>query len=132
VDAYLITHHAQSLPQRFGDYYYGLSACPKSEVFGLKPRVAILSMGALGHREGTSDAIDMVRQSPGLEDVWQTELITAGGEKDHNSSPDFCANISTMDGKVQYIKLSANADGSFTMTNSRNGFTKHYAARSKP
>ncbi|HMC12124.1 MAG TPA: MBL fold metallo-hydrolase, partial [Pirellulaceae bacterium] len=132
VDAYLITHHAQSLPQRFGDYYYGLSACPKSEVFGLRPRVAILSMGALGHREGTSDAIDMVRKSPGLEDIWQTELITAGGEKDHNSPPDFCASIGGMDPKVQFIKLSAKTDGSFAMTNSRNGFRKEYPATLKP
>jgi competence protein ComEC len=130
VDAYLITHHAQSLPQRFGDYYFGLSACPKSEVFGLNPRVAILSMGALGHREGTSDAIDMVRTAPGLEDIWQTELITAGGEKEHNSPADFCASIGAMDGQTQFIKLSAKANGSFTMTNSRNGFAKHYPARS--
>ena len=37
VDAYIITHHAQSLPKSLGDYYFGLSACPKSEVFGLSP-----------------------------------------------------------------------------------------------
>jgi len=30
-----------------------------------------------------------------------------------------------------YIKLSAQADGSFNVTNSRNGFKKHYPARKK-
>src|SRR6185437_4414639 len=35
VDAYLVTHHAQSLPASLGSYYFGLSACPKSEVYGL-------------------------------------------------------------------------------------------------
>jgi hypothetical protein len=43
VDAYLVTHHAQSFAMDMGAYYHGLSACPKSEVHGLRPRVAILS-----------------------------------------------------------------------------------------
>jgi competence protein ComEC len=129
VDAYVITHHAQSLPQSMGDYYYGLSACPKSEVFGLSPRVAILSLGNLGHRQGTSAAMDMVRSCPSVEDVWQTELIREGGEKDHNSPEDFCANLGGRQERTRFIKISARTDGSFTVTNSRNGFKKEYAAR---
>jgi hypothetical protein len=131
VDAYIITHHAQSLPRSLGDYYFGLSACPKSEVFGLSPRVAILSLGSFGHRVGTSDAMDMVRSCPSIEDVWQTEYIREGGEKDHNSAEDFCANLGGRQERARFIKISAHADGSFDVTNSRNGFTKHYAARSK-
>jgi beta-lactamase superfamily II metal-dependent hydrolase len=129
VDAYIITHHAQSLPKSLGDYYFGLSACPKSEVFGLSPRVAILSLGSFGHRVGTSDAIDMVRSCPSVEDVWQTELIREGGEKDHNSSENFCANLGGRQERTRYIKISARPDGSFDVTNSRNGFTKHYPPR---
>jgi len=131
VDAYIITHHAQSLPKSLGDYYFGLSACPKSEVFGLSPRVAILSLGSFGHRVGTSDAMDMVRSCPSIEDVWQTEFIREGGEKGHNSPEDFCANLGGRQERARFIKISAHADGSFDVTNSRNGFTKHYAARSK-
>jgi hypothetical protein len=131
VDAYLITHHAQSLPRSMGDYYYGLSSCPKSEVHGLRPRVAILSLGALGHRQGTADAMETVRSSPGLEDIWQTQFIEAGGEREHNAPKDFCANIGGKNDQVRFIRLSANLDGSFTMTNSRNGFAKSYAARKK-
>jgi hypothetical protein len=131
-DAYLITHHAQSLPKSMGDYYYGLSSCPKSEVHGLRPRVAILSLGANGHRQGTSEAMENVRSSPGLEDLWQTEFIEAGGEKGHNSPKDFIANIGGKTDAVRFLKLSANSDGSFTMTNSRNGFSKRYPPRKKP
>jgi competence protein ComEC len=129
VDAYLVTHHAQSLPQSLGDYYYGLSACPPVEVHGLRPRVAILSLGALGHRGGTSAAVDTVRKAPGLEDLWQTQLIRSGAEKGHNSPEDFIATIGGPSDKARFIKLSATADGAFTMTNSRNGFSKKYTAR---
>jgi hypothetical protein len=132
VDAYLVTHHAQSLPRSMGDYYHGLSSCPRSEVHGLRPRVAILSLGALGHKVGTSEAIENVRGSPGLEDLWQTQFIEAGGEKEHNAPKQFIANLGGKNDQVRYLKLSANRDGSFTMLNSRTGFTKHYAPRKKP
>ncbi|HEX4147374.1 MAG TPA: MBL fold metallo-hydrolase [Pirellulales bacterium] len=130
-DAYVITHHAQSLPPSMGDYYFGLSACPKSELHALEPRVAVLSLGAWGHRQGTSAAMDTVRQSPGLEDIWQTSLIRQGGEKDHNSPADFCANLGDNGGPARFIQLSARADGSFTVSNSRNGFHKDYPAHSE-
>ena len=131
VDAYLITHHAQSLPASMGAYYEGLSACPKAEVHGLRPRVAILSLGTHGHRQGTSEAIANVRSAPGLEDLWQTSKVTEGGEKEHNSSDQFIASLSPGP-ELRYIKLAASRDGSFTVTNSRTGYTKHYAALVRP
>jgi hypothetical protein len=132
VDAYLITHHAQSLPKSLGAYYHGLSACPKSEVHALSPRVAILSLGALGHKVGTSEAMENVRGSPRLEDVWQTQFIEQGGEKDHNSSKEFIANIGAKNDQTRYLKLSANSSGSFTVMNSRTGFTKTYKPSKQP
>jgi hypothetical protein len=131
VDAYLVTHHAQSLPASLGAYYEGLSACPKAEVHGLKPRVAILSLGTHGHRQGTSEAMENVRSSPGLEDLWQTSKVVEGGEKEHNSPDQFIAGL-TEGPELRYIKLSASRDGSFAVTNSRTGYTKHYPARGKP
>jgi competence protein ComEC len=130
VDAYLITHHAQAMPKEMGDYYYGLSCCSTAEVRGLHPRVAILSMGAQGHKQGTSAAIEVVESSPGLEGVWQTEKIVAGGEAGHNAPDDQIANIGgPRSEKVPFIKLSAEADGWFSVTNSRNGLTKNYPAK---
>jgi hypothetical protein len=128
VDAYLITHHAQAMPRELGEYYYGLSSCPPSEVYGLQPRVAILSLGALGHRDGTSDAMKLLHSLPGL-DLWETEFIRQGGEKGYNGPERFIANLGQRSDKVPYIAMAAKEDGSFTVTNSRNGYTKQYAPR---
>jgi hypothetical protein len=70
-----VTHHAQSFALSMGAYYHGLSACPKVELAGLRRRVAILSLGFLGHRQGDSLAIETVRSLPGLEDIWQTHFV---------------------------------------------------------
>src|SRR5262249_40324601 len=99
------------------------------ELHGLRPRVAILSLGAAGHRQGTPDSLKTVRASPGLEDLWQTNWVDAGVEKDHNSPKDFCASIGAMNEPVRFLKLTARDDGSFTVLNSRNNFSKTYASR---
>ena len=129
VDAYVVTHHAQSFPRSMGDYYWGLSACPPCELAALRPRVAILSLGSFGHRGGDDEAIKVVRNSPGLEDLWQTEKVIEGGEREHNVPDDFIAFVGRRDDTARFIKLSANADGSFTVFNSRSQFSKHYPAR---
>jgi beta-lactamase superfamily II metal-dependent hydrolase len=133
VDAYLITHHAQSHVGTLGAYHHGLSACPKAEVYALRPRVAILSLGSQGHPTGNADAMETVRSSPGLEDFWQTDLVREGVERNHNTPEPFIADITGgPNPELRYLKLSAHTDGSFTMTNSRTGFTKHYPPRAKP
>ncbi len=129
VDAYIVTHHAQSMPRRFGDYYYGLSCCSVAELNGLRPRVAILSMGAGGHRDGTPEAMQVVKKSPRLEDLWQTQYVRGGGEAGENAPEQFVANLGGKSEKVLAISVTARADGSFTVTNNRNGHTKNYPAR---
>jgi L-ascorbate metabolism protein UlaG (beta-lactamase superfamily) len=126
VDAYLATHHGQSMTDRLGPYYFGLSCCSAAEVNGLHPRVAILSMGAQGHKEATPAAIEMLRSFPGL-DLWQTEFITEGGEQGFNGKEEYIANMGSPGATVPYIKLEAHGDGPFKVTNSRNGFSKSYA-----
>jgi competence protein ComEC len=133
VDAYLITHHAQSHVGSLGAYHHGLSSCPKAEVHALRPRVAILSLGSQGHPTGNADSMETVLSSPGLEDLWQTDLVREGVEQGHNAPEPFIADI--MGGpkpELNYLKLSASLDGSFTMTNSRTGFTKRYPPRARP
>jgi hypothetical protein len=114
---------------KLGAYYHGLSCCSVAEVHGLRPRVSILSMGAAGHGEGTPEAMQVVRKSPGMEDLWQTNKITGGGEAGENSPDQFIANIGAPGEQVPYIKISVKADGSYTVMNSRNRFAKKYAAR---
>ena len=129
VDAYLVTHHAQSMTNEFGEYYHGLSCCSVAEVSGLSPRVAMVSMGREGHRYGTADAMKVILATPGL-DLWQTEKIVSGGEAGFNGKDDYIASLTAeRTAQVPFLKLAANADGSFTMTNSRNGFTKNYARK---
>ena len=128
VDAYLVTHHAQSMGNELGDYYAGLSCCSVAEVSGLDPRVGLVSMGKEGHKFGNDEAIKTVRAQPGM-DLWQTEKITAGGEAGLNAPDDFISNIGgAPTDAVPFLKLVAWPDGSFTVSNSRNGFSKDYAA----
>lgn len=129
VDAYVITHHAQSFPRSMGDYYWGLSACPPCELAALRPRVAVLSLSARGHPAGDNKAMKAVAESPGLEDLWQTSKIVEGAERTHNPADDYIVNVGEAFRGARYIKLSASADGSFTMFNSRNQFRKFYPAR---
>ena len=94
-------------------------------VHALRPRVVIADNAA---RKGASaEVFQTVKSSPGLEDYWQAHYLIASGEK-ANVSPDYIANIEgSPDGK--WIKVSVERDGSFTVTNSRNNFTKTYKPR---
>lgn len=128
VDAYLVTHHAQSMNTDLGDYYGGLSCCSVAEVQALNPRVALLSMGSQGHKYGTPDAMKNVRNL-GI-DLWQTEKIVGGGEAGLNAPDDFIANVGGPPREqTPFIKLLANPDSSFAVFNSRNNFTKAYPPR---
>lgn len=113
VDLYLTTHHglAQSNAQEI--------------VHALKPRVAVMNNGA--KKGGQPEAWKTVKASPGLEDLWQLHFSVAGASE-HNSPEAMIANLAEQcAGK--YIRVSASQDGSFTVLNERNGYTKTYAAR---
>jgi hypothetical protein len=100
------------------------------------------------------EVMQTLRSSPGLEDVWQIHWsYTAGLE--HNAPGAFIANLedpAVLAGRLTgarddegrpgggappphspayWIKISAQTDGSFTVTNSRNNFSKTYAATSR-
>ena len=114
-------------------------------VHGLKPRVAIMQNGT--NKGAAADVMQTLRSSPGLEDIWQLHWsYTAGIE--HNAPGVFIANLeepATMAARLiapsgggrgggapphvpaYWIKVTASADGTFTVANSRNNFTKTYA-----
>jgi beta-lactamase superfamily II metal-dependent hydrolase len=129
-DVYVITHHGISQDMKAaGMWEWGRASAPPAEIRGIHPRVAVLlSREDYVGRVSTPEAWRDTRSSPGLEDIWQIHYEAQGGKR--NNAPDqFIANLSTVDCQAHYIKLSAEMDGSFTMTNSRNGFTKRYPAR---
>ncbi|HEU0142592.1 MAG TPA: MBL fold metallo-hydrolase, partial [Bryobacteraceae bacterium] len=94
-------------------------------VHALKPRVAVMNNGA--KKGGSPETWDVVRKSPGLEDLWQLHFAIAGGEA-HNSPQSFLANLHERC-EGNWIRLSAQPDGSFTVFNSRNRYQKTYPAR---
>jgi len=67
---------------------------------------------------------------PGIEGIWQEHLSLLDADPHHNTSPDMIANLEeTADCKGNGIKASVQPDGKFTVTNSRNGFSKSYSSR---
>ncbi|HEV2201000.1 MAG TPA: MBL fold metallo-hydrolase [Bryobacteraceae bacterium] len=91
-------------------------------VHAIHARVAVMNNGE--RKGGDPSYWQIVHQAPGLQDFWQIHRSAAGGA-DHNSPEQFLANLNETD-HGHYIKMSVRADGSFTMTNERNGFTKDY------
>jgi len=110
IDLYLTTHHGGESPKA---------------IWGMAPRVAIMNNGPskgadpLGWKN--------VKASPGLEDLWQLHFALAGG-KETNVPDTFIANVDPND-HGYHLKVSALEDGSFTVTNPRNKYSKTYATR---
>jgi competence protein ComEC len=84
-------------------------------------------MNNAARKGGSAKVWNIVKSSPGLEDMWQLHFAVAGG-KDANVADSFIANLSEVC-EGQYIKVSAMNDGSFTVLNSRNKYSKSYAAK---
>jgi competence protein ComEC len=113
VDIYIVSHH--------GSQESGSPAL----VRGVEPRVAILDNGA--KKGGSPSAWEIIKHSPHLEDIWQLHFSVEGG-KDDNSPDEFIANPDGPDAG-NYLQLSGNSDGSFTIFNPRTQKTKRYSAR---
>jgi competence protein ComEC len=113
VDLFLVTHHGLD------------ESNAKAIDWALHPRVAIIDNGP---RKGNSpDAWQIVHDSPGLEDLWQLHYAEEN-DREHNVPDEHIANVKeNCEGK--YLKVLAQPDGSFTVTNSRTGLEKMYAKK---
>jgi len=114
-------------------------------VHATRPRVAIINNGT--RKGGAPDVMRVLHSSPGLEDLWQMHFSQLSGQE-YTVAGMFIANgvdvpPATMpvapiaagadappapvhDGPAFWIKVSAQPDGTFTVTNQRNGFAKTY------
>ena len=122
VDLYLVTHHGTAHPGS------GDSSNARAIVDALHPRAAVMNNGAI--KGGHPMAWQIVHDSPGLEDLWQLHYSVEGG-KQHNAADIFIANVgvnydNAPDDAGNYIKVSALPDATFTVTNSRNNYSKTY------
>src|SRR6266436_6490805 len=70
---------------------------------------------------------DVMEKAPGLEDLWQLHYSEESGDT-HNVAAPFLANLQGPDAG-NYLKVTALADGSFEVFNSRTRETKKYAAK---
>ena len=136
VDVFFVSHHGQPISNA------------EVLVHALESRVAIMNNGT--RKGGQPPAMRIIHSAPRLEDLWQVHFSTLSGQE--NTVPGlFIAN--TVDdqpdampvapaaapqpgasappppvhnGAAYWIKVSAQQDGSFTVTNARNGFAKTY------
>ena len=136
VDLWIVSHHGLNISN--------------SEVLAhaIQPRVAIINNGT--RKGGQPEPMKIIHTIPGLEDVWQIHFSQLSGQE-YTVPGMFIAN--TIDqpldaipvapiqappagpnappapvhnGNAYWIKVSAQQDGTFTVTNARNGFSKTY------
>ena len=120
-------------------------------VHALRPLAVVMNNGT---RKGAQPQTMMsLYSSPGLEDVWQMHFSLLSGQE-YTTPGMFIANstdepLTAMpiaaiqapapgpgaapppphNGSAYWVKVSAQSDGTFTVTNARNGFAKTYRAR---
>ena len=135
VDLFVVSHHGQPISNA------------EVLVHAIESRVAIMNNGT--RKGGQPEAMQVLYSAPGLEDLWQLHFSQLSGQE-YTVPGLFIANpideeqtampIAPLanprgagvpprpahDGEAYWIKVSGSADGSFTVTNSRNGFTKVY------
>jgi competence protein ComEC len=139
VDLFVVSHHGQPISNS------------QVLVHAIHPRAAILNNGT--RKGGQPDAMKIINASPGLEDLWQIHFSQLSGQE-YTVPGMFIANgydeplaaipvqpISAPapgpnavpppahNGPAFWFKVQAKQDGSFTITNQRNGFSKSYAAK---
>jgi beta-lactamase superfamily II metal-dependent hydrolase len=138
VDLFIVSHHGQPI-----------SNSPVL-VHALRPRVAIMNNGT--RKGGQPDAMKVIYSAPRLEDLWQIHFSLLSGQEyttpglfiaNTVDQPEAAMPVAAMpppqpgpntppppahNGPAHWIKVSARSDGSFTVTNARNGFSKTYGA----
>ena len=117
-------------------------------VHALHPRVAIMNNGT--RKGGQPEVMKTLHSSPGIEDLWQMHFSELSGQE-YTVPGMFIANLAdgpssampvapaaapetgtaappapVHNGTAYWIKVSAHDDGSFVVTNGRNGFSKTY------
>ena len=141
VDLFLGLHHGQD------------SSNSEVMIHATRPRVAIMNDGT--RKGGQPDVMKVLHSSPGLEDLWQIHFSQLSGQE-YTVPGMFIANLldeplaampvspiappppgpsappaPAHNGPAYWIKVTAQMDGTFTVTNARNGFAKTYSANGR-
>lgn len=95
-------------------------------VFALKPQVVIVNDGAT--KGFDADAYEEIVKIPGLEDMWQIHRAVRS-DASHNTDERKIANMEQGSADQGLgIKVAVAKDGKFTVTNTRNNFSKSYTS----
>jgi len=136
VDLWIVSHHGQAI-----------SNSPVL-AHAIQARVAIMNNGT--RKGGQPETMKIIHSAPGLEDLWQVHFSQLSGQE-YTVPGMFIANsidepqnaipiapipapqpgpgappAPVHNGTAYWIKVSAQQDGTFTITNGRNGFSKTY------
>jgi len=107
-----------------------------AHLYAIRPQVVVVNNGPRKGLGGTSPGLpkvmsahyERIAKTPGIEGIWQQHLSLL--DRDHNTRADMIANQEeTAECKGNWLKASVAGDGTFTLTNGRNGYTKAYKAR---
>ncbi len=122
VDLYLVSHHGSD------------TSGAEALVHALAPRAAVMNNGP--RKGGARRTFEILGRAQTLEDLWQNHYSIPGGPL--NAPDRFIANLQDFapaededavhTGPSAWIKVGARSNGSFTISNSRNGHSKTYPA----
>lgn len=115
VDLYQTTHH-------------GLDRSNSPQfIRAIQPKVVVMNNGP--RKGGQTSVFETLRKSPVLEDIWQGHMAL-GTPKEINTDERMIANMEpTAECTGNLLELSVAPNGTYTMTNLRNGFSKSYRAQ---
>jgi competence protein ComEC len=109
VDLWMVSHHGFRVSNS------------RLLIHSIRPKVAIMNNGS---RKGCElQVLDNIKTSPGLQDLWQMHYTPASADK--NTAENLIANPKDPC-EAKMIKVSAQLDGTFTVTNTRNDFSRTY------
>jgi beta-lactamase superfamily II metal-dependent hydrolase len=112
IDIYIVSHHG---------WYQSSSP---ALVHAIHERVAIMDNGET--KGGSTPALQTIKNSPGLETLWQLHYSAQGGTA-NNTAEKYIANPKGTE-VGHYIELIGARDGSFEVRNARTNFTQKYSA----
>lgn len=115
IDLYQTTHH-------------GLNRSNSPQIIAaIDPLVDVMNDGP--HKGGPPDVFAILRSGSRLQDIWQGHLAL-DTPVNVNTDEKMIANMGSSEGcEGNLIKASVAADGTFTVTNFRNNFSKTYESR---
>jgi len=139
IDLFVVSHHGDG------------NANSEVLVHATRPRVAIMNNGT--RKGGGPEDMKIIYSSPGLEGLWQMHFSLLSGQEyavpgmfiaNLTDEPPVSVPVAPMarppgpgsspghSGKAYWIKVAAKADGSFTVINARNQFSKTYGLAAQP